>query len=81
MTDKDKEVTFEIEEHFGTIGTSKSTGWKKELNMVAWNGTPGKYDIRDWDDEHKTMSRGVTFHKDEMLKLKEIIEELNIIEG
>lgn len=37
--EKDREITFELEEHVGIIGISP-TGWKKELNMVAWNLEP-----------------------------------------
>lgn len=35
--DFDREVTFEIVEEIGVIATH-STGWKKELNLVSWNG-------------------------------------------
>ncbi len=78
MQDKEKEFSFEIEEHIGVIGANKSTGWKKELNRVAWNGTTAKFDIREWDEEHKLMTRGVTFHKDEMQELKSLLESLEI---
>jgi len=68
------DVTFEITEHLGVI-SSYPTGWKKELNLVAWNGSGSKYDLRDWDPEHAHMSRGITLHKDEMKKLFEILKE------
>jgi len=67
------EVTFDIIEHVGVISASP-TGWKKELNIVAWNGGVEKYDIRDWDATHEHMSRGVTLHKDEAKKLFELLE-------
>ena len=57
-------IIFEIKKHIGVI-TEFPTGWKKEVNIVSWNdGTP-KLDIRDWDPEHKHMSRGITLHKEE----------------
>ena len=56
--DFDREVTFEIVEEIGVIATH-STGWKKELNLVSWNGGQAKYDIRDWDPDHERMSRGI----------------------
>ena len=65
-------VTFEIQRHVGVI-SSYPTGWRKELNLVAWNGNATKIDIRDWDPEHDHMSRGVTLHKDEALKLKDLL--------
>ena len=39
--DFDREVTFEIVEEIGVIATH-STGWKKELNLVSWNGGAGE---------------------------------------
>ena len=67
-------VTFEFVEHIGVVSIYP-TGWKKELNMVAWNGGSPKYDIRDWDPEHEHMSRGITLHKDEAQKLLELLGE------
>lgn len=39
------EVTFEIKEHLGLISEDRN-GWKKEVNLVAWNGQPPKEPIR-----------------------------------
>lgn len=72
---KDQEITFEIEEHFGVINVSP-TGWKKELNLVSWNGNVAKYDLREWDEDHSHMSKGVTLFKDEVKALTEILNSL-----
>ena len=53
-------ITFEIVRNVGVI-EEYPTGWKKELNVIAWNGNEPKYDIRDWNPEHTHMSRGITF--------------------
>jgi len=75
VSEKEKtEIVFEIREHLGVIG-AYPTGWQKELNLVAWNGTPPKYDIRDWDHDHEHMSRGITMHRDEMNKLVQIVSD------
>lgn len=66
------EIVFDIRRHIGVI-SSYPTGWKKELNMVAWNEGNPKYDIRDWDPDHKHMSRGITMHKDEAKQLAEML--------
>lgn len=50
-----------------------STGWKKELNLVSWNGGQAKYDIRDWDPGHSRMSRGVTLKEQEMRQIVELL--------
>lgn len=75
--EKDREVTFQVEEHIGVIGTSP-TGWKKEINMVSWNGNPAKFDIREWDEDHSHMSRGITMNKEEVKALTEILNGLQI---
>ena len=57
-------VTFEITKQLGVIA-EHPTGWNKELNLVNWNNKGTKYDIRDWDDEHLRMSRGITLTEEE----------------
>ncbi len=58
-------IQFEIVKHIGTL-KEYPTGWKKELNLVSWEGKPAVYDIRDWDAEHKHMSRGFRMTEDEV---------------
>jgi len=73
MASEKDEVTFEITEHIGVVA-SYPTGWSKELNMVAWNGGPAKYDLRDWDGTHEHMSRGITMHGDEAKQLLNLLK-------
>ncbi len=68
------DFSFEIKEHLGILG-AYSTGWKKELNLIEWNGSNAKLDIRDWDPAHERMSRGVTLHTDEARTLLSILEK------
>lgn len=68
------ELYFEIVERIGVIA-KYHTGWKKEMNLVSWNGNEPRYDIRDWAPDYKHMSRGVSLSKEEMNRLKEIIQE------
>ena len=65
MSTPEKNITYEIKAHLGVI-KKHDTGWNRELNLVSWNGSPEKYDIRDWDSRHERMSRGITLHEDEM---------------
>ncbi len=71
-------VKYEIIDKIGVI-SEKSSGWKKELNVISWNDNKPKYDIREWDDEHSKMGKGVTFSRDELYELylimKDIFEE------
>ncbi len=40
------EFQYEIKEEIGVLSESKS-GWRKEMNLVSWNGATSKLDIRD----------------------------------
>lgn len=66
------DITFDVMKHYGVISEEK-TGWKKEVNLVSWNGRPPKIDIRDWDPGHEKMGKGITLSKEEAQKLAEIL--------
>ncbi len=69
------DIKYEIVEKIGVL-SENGKGWSKEINLVSWNdGTP-KYDIRDWAPEHERMGKGATLTKEELLKLKEIISNI-----
>lgn len=63
------EVTFEVKKHIGVIKEYDDGEWKRELNIVEWNGGAPVYDVRDWNKDHTHMSRGITLKDDEPLKL------------
>ena len=65
---KGEEFTFVIKEHLAILATH-TTGWKREVNIVEWNGNKGKVDIRDWNPSHENMSKGITLHIAEAGKL------------
>lgn len=71
------DIKFEIEKELGSISESPK-GWTKELNLISWNGKEAKYDLRDWSPEHEKMGKGVTLSVDELKKLKEILNELDL---
>ena len=70
----DREIRFEIKAQLGVI-QEYPTGWRKELNLVAWNGNQAKFDVRDWDPEHEHMSRGITLTEKEMANMMDIVNE------
>jgi hypothetical protein len=70
----DKEIKFEIIQNLGILSTSPK-GWRKEINLISWDGREPKYDIRDWDPEHKRMSKGITLTTEELKKLKEALDK------
>lgn len=71
------ELKYEITEHIGDVGEN-SRGWSKELNLVSWNDREPKYDLRDWAPDHSRMGKGVTLTADELVKLRDLLNDLNL---
>ena len=65
-------VRFDLMERIGVL-SRKENGWAREVNIVAWNDGPGKVDIREWDPDHKRMTKGVTLFEDEAERLAEVL--------
>lgn len=69
------DIKYEIKENLGVISES-SKGWKKELNLISWNGATPKYDIRDWAPEHEKMGKGITLTKEEVNQLRLLLNTI-----
>lgn len=69
------DVKYEIKQSIACL-SEESRGWTKEINLVSWNDSEPKYDIRAWSSDHKKMGKGVTLTKDELLALKDVLNEL-----
>lgn len=72
------EIKYDIIEELGVLSES-AKGWKKELNLISWNGGAPKYDIRDWAPEHEKMGKGVTLSTEEAKKLYALLSK--VVEG
>jgi hypothetical protein len=71
------DIKFEILKKLGVLGEG-SKGWKKEVNIISWSSRKGKVDIRDWDENHEKMGKGITLSKDDLKSLKDILNSINI---
>ncbi|MDE5412086.1 YdbC family protein [Alkalihalobacterium chitinilyticum] len=71
------EIKFEIEKNIGVL-SENAKGWKRELNLVSWNGREAKFDLRDWDPNHEKMGKGLTLSKEEVIELKSILNEIDV---
>ena len=71
------DIKFEIKERLGIIGEG-TKGWKKEVNIVSWNDRKPKVDIRYWDENHEKMGKGITLSKEELILLKNLLNEIDI---
>lgn len=73
------DIKYDIIKNIGTISEG-SKGWKKEVNIISWNGRKPKIDIRDWDENYEKMGKGITFGKKELKALRDLLNEMDIDE-
>jgi hypothetical protein len=71
------EIKYEITQSFGVL-SENAKGWSKELNLVSWNDREPKYDIRDWSEGHEKMGKGVTLTGEEIKKLRDILNGIEL---
>lgn len=71
------ELTFEIIDHLLVLSEG-AKGWTKEVNIVSWNGRKPKIDIREWDESHQKMAKGITLSKQELEAIKAWVERADI---
>lgn len=74
----EREITFKVIEHIGIFDDS-SEKWVGQVNIVSWNNSPAKIDIRYWNVEDPTKNRKVGALKGEAAKrLAELLTKLTI---
>ena len=64
---------YDIVEEIGVL-SENAKGWRKELNLISWNGAAPKYDIREWAPDREKMGKGITLTKEELSALKKLID-------
>ncbi len=69
------EIKFEVIAHIGVLSES-SKGWRKEINLISWNGNVPKYDIREWAPNREKMGKGITLSGEEVQSLKKWLESI-----
>ena len=69
------DIKFEIKHHIGVLSENVK-GWRKEINLISWNGRDPKYDIRDWAPEHEKMGKGTTLSNDEVENLYALLKNI-----
>ena len=71
------DIKFEIVKKIGVLSRSDS-GWEKQLNLISWNDREPKYDLRDWSPDGEKMGKGATLSKEELLALKELLDQIEL---
>ena len=46
--------------------------------LISWSDKEAKYNIKDWDSEHKKMGKDATLTKEELKDLKELLNSMDI---
>ncbi len=71
------ELKYEVKESYGVL-TESSKGWRKELRSISWNDREPKFDIREWAPGDEKMGKGITLSKEEIKKLRDILNNLDL---
>lgn len=76
-----KVTEYEVKEHIDTIMVG-FRGFSKEVSIVKWNDKKPVFDIRAWRvsdrDGLQYPLRGITFSKEEFIKLREILNSIDV---
>ncbi len=67
-------MTLEVIKKIALI-SGLETGFRKELNIVSWNGRDPKYDLRSWSPEGMAL-KGLTLTEDEAKELQKALNDL-----
>ena len=73
------DIKYDITQPLGVLSQG-SKGWQKEINLISWNGRSPKIDICDWAPEHERMCKGITLIREEIIKLRDILNQLDLDE-
>lgn len=68
------EINYEIQKNLGML-SSNERGFTKELNLVSWNGSSPKLDIRSWYPDREKCGKGLTLTNDEAKALMVALEK------
>lgn len=73
---KSDEFRYEVIRTLGEIPGDRK--WKIRLNLISWNGSEPKYDIRPWSEDGNSMGKGISMSKEELLGLKKILDSVDL---
>ena len=79
MAKNDGELKFEITNHISNLSGPNEKGWRMELNEVKWgDAKEPKFDIRQWNEDHTRMGKGVTLTYDQLAIMVSDIQDKGI---
>lgn len=69
------DVKFEIVKHVCVL-SDRGNGWTREVNLVRWNDSGPKLDMRDWSPDRSSMRKGLTLTRSEFLVLVKALKSV-----
>ena len=70
-----EEFSYEILEEVAVL-SENARGWRKELNLISWNGRPPEFDLRACPPVHEKMGKGITLTNEEFAELSKTIKSM-----
>ena len=70
------EFKYEIKERLVVL--SNKNGYTKEFNIVSFNNGEPMYDIRKWNTNEDRMMKDISLNKEELLALRDKLNEISI---
>lgn len=67
------EIKYDIKKHIATLSTSPK-GWTKEVNLISWNDSEPKIDVRDWSPDKSKLGKGITLTTEEAKALAKALK-------
>lgn len=70
------EFKYELVKSIATL--SDRNGMTKELNLIKFNYANPVYDLRKWDCNKDRMLKGISFTKEEMMDLRDVLDGIDL---
>lgn len=71
----EKSITFRMEMPIAVLSRNER-GYTKEINLISWNGSDPKYDIRNWHPGREKCGKGITLTEEEARVLMDALKEV-----
>lgn len=68
---------YTIIQHLADI-SKMNNGWTKEFNIVTWANREPVYELRSWNAAHTEMGKGIILTPNELRKLKEVLNDMDL---
>ncbi len=72
-----KAIQCTLKHHLGKLRENEK-GWSREVNIISWEGAQSRLDIRDWSKGKDRSSKGITFTRAEVERLRDMLAILDL---